>query len=302
MSFVKATRMVFLPCKFFGIHIVNLKNPKNDTHSKSLLFWKFNRIILMIATECIFLWTLFNFPLLTLKDLVDFGQYLTFMLCTWFLFYVTFCRSLSLKQLYIKFYDLSQNSFYSETNYHSVFVLCKFLTFINFLLQMSRVYILSQNFPNIDLYYQLLIFCVQFWINNIYNYSFFIIITYIFLLSLYISEINQFLKKNFIHRQFLRNLIDIYTKNWELADNLNSIFDIFILPALLCEFFWIIWIMYSKIYILVENGFISANEIFEFIEHIILAMSFSGPLLWVCSKTKNTVSFFFFFLIFSLFR
>ena len=299
MSFVKATRMVFLPCKFFGIHIVNLKNPKNDTHSKSLLFWKFNRIILMIATECIFLWTLFNFPLLTLKDLVDFGQYLTFMLCTWFLFYVTFCRSLSLKQLYIKFYDLSQNSFYSETNYHSVFVLCKFLTFITFLLQISRVYLLSQNLPYISLY-QFLIVCVKFWIINIYNYTFFIIITYIFLLSLYLSKINKLLNQNLTHRKFLRALVEIYIKNCELAEYLNSIFDIFLLPALLNEFFWIMWIMYSKIYNLVEIGFISVNEIFDLIENIIISMNFMGIFLWVCSKTKNMVSVYSILLLFRL--
>ena len=243
----------------------------------------------MIVTQGIFVLTLSNYPLVTLKDLVQFGQYLSFMFSTWPLVYVTIYRSQALKQLYIKFYDLSENSFYSETNYHSVSVFCKFLAFLSILILIEQIYTAFSNLPNIGLY-ELLSFFVIVWIIIVYNYCLFLIDTYIFLLSLYISEINQFLDKNFIKRKFLRTLIDIYTKSRELAEDLNSIFDIFLLLAPLCQFFWIMWVTYSKIYILVEIGFISVNESFELIRNIILSMIFTCPLLWACSKTKNTVS------------
>ena len=297
MSFVKATRIVFLPCKILGILLVNLKNPRVDSHSKSVLFWKFNGFVLMIIIEGYFLWTLINFPLDTLKDLVRFGQYLSFMFSTMSLFYVTICRSQALKQLYIKFYDLSEISFYSEINYHSVSVFCNSFAFIIFLLDISFMYSSFQKDPIIGLY-QLLSSFFLIWTITAYNYFFFLIITYIFILSLYFSEINRFLTKKFIHRKFLRNLHEMYTKNCEIADDMNRIFDIFFLPALLIQFFRIMWITYSKIYILVENGFISIYEVFELIEKIILSMTFICILLWVCSKTKNMVSVYYILLLF----
>ena len=74
-------------------------------------------------------------------------------------------------------------------------------------------------------------------------------------------KINQFLSKNFIHRKFLHIILDIYTKIYKLTDDMNNIFNIFLLPALMCEFISIIRIIYSKIYNLVENGFIFSIEI-----------------------------------------
>ena len=297
MSFVKAIRIVFLPCTFLGIHLVNLKNPRNDTHSKSL--WKFIQIVFGVVSVGISLWKLYNYPLVTLKDLVLFGLYLSFTISTWPLFYVTIYRSNALKQLYIKFYDLSENAFYSETNYHSVFVFCQYLTLIAVLLHLQDIYSMDQNW-DIGSFRQLLFNLVEIWVDMYYNYSYFLITTYIFLLSRYLSEINTFLDKNFINRKFLRILIDIYTKIYELADDVINMFDLFLMFVFLCQFLWLIWIMYSKIYILVEIGFISANEIFDLIKSISLSISDIGILLWVCSKTKNMVSFYCILIFFNI--
>ena len=290
MSFVKATRIVFRPCEFLGIFLVNLQNPRKDLHTKMLLFCKFNGISLMVVTECFFFWTLFNYPIVTLKDLVQYGHYLTYMFSTWSLFSITICRSQALKALFKNFYDLSENSFYSETNYQPVSVFCKFLTFLAFLMQMEQIYTMYNNLPNIVLYPCLSIF-IYVWINIVHTYFFLIINTYIFLLSLYFSKINQFLNNTFINRQFLRTLIDMYAKNCQLADNLISISDTFLLSVLLCDFFWIMCYVYSKVYILVEIGFIPINEILHLMINIFLSLFYIGVLLWICSKTKNTVSF-----------
>ena len=290
MGFVQATQIVFLPCKFFGILLVNLKNPKNDSHSKSLLFWKLKGILIMLVSMGFFLRNLFYFPLVTLKDLVELGQYLSFIFVSWSIFHVTMCRSQASKQLYIKFYDLSEHSFYSETNFRSVSVFCKFLTFLAFLIQIELIYLMLPYFVNTELF-QLLTILFSLWITNVHVYYTYLIIAYIFLLSLYLSEINKFLNNNFIHRKLLRTLINIYTKIFKLSDDLISIFDIYLLLLLIGNFFWIMWIMYSKIYIWVEMGFISPIEIFDFIKSIFLSSVSIGVLLWICSKTKNMVSF-----------
>ena len=289
MSFVKATRILFVPGKFLRIILVNLKDPQKKMNSKLILFWKFYIIILMILHQTFFIEYSHSYPIVTLKDLANFGQYLTYLISIGFLCYLTVSRTEGLRQLYIKFYELSENPFYSEINYNSISVLCKFLTLFVFLLEIQQLYIMIPKLPNIWLY-KLLIFFVNVWLNNAFNYTFFLIITYILILSLYFSEINQILKKKKLLRKSLHILMDIYTKNYQLAEDLNNVYDIFLLPILLSEFFWIISIMYSKIYILVENGYISIIEILDFIKNISFSIIYIAIFLWVCSKTKNMVS------------